>query len=448
MSEWILRVHVPGEPPRDVPIGDGLTLGRHPDSGCVIQDPRISANHARIESAGDGYTIEDLGSSNKTLIEGGAALGKGETTELRGGQVLILGETRVEVIAPDPVQATVVDVKKKPVESTVVVDGPADDVATVDATAPLPDIVDPEAETRPEEPEPKTEPEVRKPEPKPAADADEPEPPAPAEKEKVEQTMSKEDLPAEAAEPVPAAQPDESDADQSSYMGTVMGVESPMGELAKLESLKAARPRLVVVNEAFGGIYDIEKDKFTIGRRKKDDPDLLIDDRAVSGRHAEITYDGRRFFLKDLNSTNYTYIGDERLSADSPREIQSDMRVRFGSVETVFFTTQDAEGRPIPPERTQAALDYLVNNGRITAAQRANAQREAQKEDRSAGEILLKAGNVISAADWVEAVDRGRVIRTIQASAAGKSSNTQIVLWIVIALLLIVVAILAFQFFV
>jgi pSer/pThr/pTyr-binding forkhead associated (FHA) protein len=44
------------------------TIGRAPDNVIVIGDPVVSAHHAAIALRGDGWWVEDLGSTNGTLI--------------------------------------------------------------------------------------------------------------------------------------------------------------------------------------------------------------------------------------------------------------------------------------------------------------------------------------------------------------------------------------------
>ena len=45
-----------------------VTIGRDAQCDLVLSDPSISRNHARVTSHGDGLIIEDLGSTNGTLI--------------------------------------------------------------------------------------------------------------------------------------------------------------------------------------------------------------------------------------------------------------------------------------------------------------------------------------------------------------------------------------------
>jgi hypothetical protein len=47
-----------------------VTVGRHPDSTMVLADPNVSRNHAEIRPQGDGYVLEDLGSTNGSRVNG------------------------------------------------------------------------------------------------------------------------------------------------------------------------------------------------------------------------------------------------------------------------------------------------------------------------------------------------------------------------------------------
>lgn len=50
----------------------------------------------------------------------------------------------------------------------------------------------------------------------------------------------------------------------------------------------------------------------TVGRRASND--LIVSDNAVSGVHCELTLEDGSVYIEDMNSTNGTFIGDERIS--------------------------------------------------------------------------------------------------------------------------------------
>ena len=63
---------------------------------------------------------------------------------------------------------------------------------------------------------------------------------------------------------------------------------------------------IVMEGPSKGKKLDLGKNKISLG--KKDDNDLVVDDRTVSRRHLEIDHTSDSFLLKDLGSTNGTYI--------------------------------------------------------------------------------------------------------------------------------------------
>lgn len=68
--------------------------------------------------------------------------------------------------------------------------------------------------------------------------------------------------------------------------------------------------RLIVTKDSKQiGTFDLNKEYFSIGRRA--DNDFLIDDKRVSRYHAQIVTNNGESHLRDLDSTNGTYIGDD-----------------------------------------------------------------------------------------------------------------------------------------
>ena len=77
-----------------VPVSDGLTLGRADDNAVKLRDARASRHHARIVADGTGWSVEDLGSSNGTYVDGAQV----RRARLDRGQTLTIGDTPLTVV--------------------------------------------------------------------------------------------------------------------------------------------------------------------------------------------------------------------------------------------------------------------------------------------------------------------------------------------------------------
>lgn len=83
-----LEVHRPGMSPEIVRIEDGAVLGRSRECHIVFDDSTVSKEHARLRVEGHVALIEDLHSTNGTLVNGRAIDGP---TALRRGDRIGLG---------------------------------------------------------------------------------------------------------------------------------------------------------------------------------------------------------------------------------------------------------------------------------------------------------------------------------------------------------------------
>jgi pSer/pThr/pTyr-binding forkhead associated (FHA) protein len=88
--------------------GDPLLIGSDTSCDRIIDDPLVSARHARLARRGDRVVIEDLGSSNGTFVNGRRSEG---VTEIKSGDLIGLGDYTLRLtveslaVAPTPVVA-------------------------------------------------------------------------------------------------------------------------------------------------------------------------------------------------------------------------------------------------------------------------------------------------------------------------------------------------------
>ena len=79
----------------DQVLGDELTIGRAPGCGLVLgADNFVSARHARVFRQGHDYWVEDLGSTNGTLLNGRKL---STAAPLRKGDRVQVGRTLLEL---------------------------------------------------------------------------------------------------------------------------------------------------------------------------------------------------------------------------------------------------------------------------------------------------------------------------------------------------------------
>jgi S-DNA-T family DNA segregation ATPase FtsK/SpoIIIE len=66
----------------------------------------------------------------------------------------------------------------------------------------------------------------------------------------------------------------------------------------------------VIAGPARGLVYTVEKPRVVVGRA---DADIVINDKEISRWHCAIEIKGDVIRLRDMDSTNGTYLGDERV---------------------------------------------------------------------------------------------------------------------------------------
>jgi hypothetical protein len=78
-----------------IPQSDRTTIGRSPDCDIFLDDVTVSRTHAVLVRAGDGFSIEDLGSLNGTYVNRRRIE---QATALENGDELQIGKYRLSFI--------------------------------------------------------------------------------------------------------------------------------------------------------------------------------------------------------------------------------------------------------------------------------------------------------------------------------------------------------------
>ncbi len=77
-----------------------------------------------------------------------------------------------------------------------------------------------------------------------------------------------------------------------------------------------------------GKSFDLETDLMTIGRGSESS--IRVRDKSVSRKHLEIARKEDKYFIKDLESKNGTYVNDKRIKPGKPLEIGKGVPVAIG----------------------------------------------------------------------------------------------------------------------
>ena len=96
-----------------------------------------------------------------------------------------------------------------------------------------------------------------------------------------------------------------------------------------------------------GAAFMLEGDQLTIGRDATND--IVINDAEISRRHARLTFQGGKYVLEDLGSTNGTFVNGQRLAG--PRVLKAGEVVSFGEQIILVFevTNVDAGATVVSP---------------------------------------------------------------------------------------------------
>ncbi|HUE99751.1 MAG TPA: FHA domain-containing protein [Anaerolineales bacterium] len=82
-----------------------------------------------------------------------------------------------------------------------------------------------------------------------------------------------------------------------------------------------------------GAAFRLEGDQIDVGRDSTNE--VVINDAEISRRHARLTFQGGKYVLEDLGSTNGTFVNGQRLAG--PRVLKAGEVVSFGEQIVMIF---------------------------------------------------------------------------------------------------------------
>jgi pSer/pThr/pTyr-binding forkhead associated (FHA) protein len=126
--------------------------------------------------------------------------------------------------------------------------------------------------------------------------------------------------------------------------------------------------KLVILTQGLSGrAHELNVDRTTIGR--VDDNTFQIAETSVSSHHCEVLLRGSDIVIKDLNSTNGTFINDQQVTGESV--LKPGQTLRLGTVELKLETGGAA------PASVKAASDTPANAGSDASAKMPPKKMEA-----------------------------------------------------------------------
>jgi pSer/pThr/pTyr-binding forkhead associated (FHA) protein len=117
--------------------------------------------------------------------------------------------------------------------------------------------------------------------------------------------------------------------------------------------------KLVIQNQGMTGrAHELNVDRTTIGR--VEDNTFQIADGSVSSHHCEVNLRGSEILIRDLNSTNGTFINNEKISE---AVLKPGQVLRLGQVELKLETGGAAAGLPSAPSRKPVDATMIMPRG-------------------------------------------------------------------------------------
>ena len=142
--------------------------------------------------------------------------------------------------------------------------------------------------------------------------------------------------------------------------------------------------------------YSIIRDKLYIIGRSKKDCDIVLDEKLLSRKHAELIYHNKNeIMIRDLNSRNGTYINKNRIEPDKDIYFSKSDTLSFGHInnEIVFYDyTDNKKAEDTDKEKEINKVDNY-NQDKINISSKNSNSKETKK---NLDENINKKDNIYS----------------------------------------------------
>ena len=360
---WRLIIQEPEMPARRVELDrPDLVVGRRSDCDLRLHDPAVSGRHAVLRLSDGVLTIEDLGSTNGTLIDGRIELRISMRAALRSGATVSLGGTQIEVLGPP--EEMIVNLSTWSVAPQLAHDGGGLGSASEAAPGASFDTtmvqggdgeIDEEAGTRSD-------------------------------------TNSSDESIRLLGRTIDAA-----------------GLTARQVEDPNQREMQLRRARLTLCGTGLQQIVDIDHTPFVIGRKAMPGVDLVLRHERVSSPHLVIEYLAGSFHVRDLGSSNGTRVNGVRVDRVNTVPLLADTALYIGSIHCLFSCSLGDDGAVRDPADDDRAALALVREGLVTEAeyQAARATLQETVETRNLGELLLATPGIrLTVKRWLSALRR------------------------------------------
>lgn len=136
--------------------------------------------------------------------------------------------------------------------------------------------------------------------------------------------------------------------------GVQYGSDKPSSSEVFKEERRNSYKLVININNIKHGEYFIRNKRINIGRHR--DNDLRIDDPLISRQHAQILQQGRTIYLRDLNSTNGTFVNSKRVDIAA---LEEGTIVKIGNA-YLTFTRNNKPQTSGEPSSEQDFLDFAA----------------------------------------------------------------------------------------